>query len=129
MGDIDIHVDTLYSPTVIYYFQLTAGIVLAQCDGQLIPRSEVERRVLYFEELDKVLGKEEYYDKKIKSLITICLANKPDDRPSSEDLINQLQALEKYESGAIEPDIIKRGIGVLKEAENNLEPPAVSCSG
>ena len=129
MGDIDIHVDTLYSPTIIYYFQLTAGIVLAQCDGQLIPRSEVERRVLYFEELDKVLGKEEYYDKKIKSLITICLANKPDDRPSSEDLINQLQALEKYESGAIEPDIIKRGIRVLKEAENNLEPPAVSCSG
>ena len=112
----------------LYPIQITGGAILAHnylCGDKLKPRSEVERRATYLEELEEVLDKCNGYDD-LKILITECLNNNPNERPSSGDLVHQLQVLKQDdESDAVSSEVIKRGIKILEEAEKNI-PPVVS---
>lgn len=87
-------------------------------DNQHIPRSEVERRVAFFEELQKVFDE----NPDLQLLITNCLKDEPDKRPDSDDLVNNLQSLQNNQSNDISPDVIERGIKILKEAEGKRVP-------
>ena len=57
--------------------------------GNLLGRSEVERRTDYIELLHKQLGKQH----SLSQLVCQCLQNDPADRPSAEELLQQLETV------------------------------------
>ena len=57
--------------------------------GRLLGRSEVERRTDYIQPLQEQLGEEHAF----LQLVCLCLHNTPAQRPSAEELLQQLEAV------------------------------------
>lgn len=118
----------IFAWPINHSFQITKGTLRAHNylseDGKRVPLSELERRSAYLEELE-VLNEFNGFNN-LKGLIIACLSNEPDERPSSGDLVHQLQALKKDDDvDTISSEVIERGLKILKEAKRNY-PPFVS---
>ena len=65
-------------------------------DGKLTPRTEVERRELYLNEVKSKLRCDETHS--LYTLIINCLSDDPDSRPSVKNALECIQKLEEYQN-------------------------------
>ena len=87
-GHMFIHL-TVYSPQVFPGALLTPTYPDPDNPGRFLGRSEVERRTDYIQPLREQLGEEH----PLLELVCQCLHNTPAQRPSAEELLQQLEAV------------------------------------
>ena len=92
-------------------------------NGELIPRSEVERRESFFEKLDQVLNENSKF-LSLKELVTGCLNNLPEKRRTSLDIKQSLRAIKEEN---ISQNVIDRGVRIIKNAEESRTTEPMVC--
>ena len=75
--------------------------------GCVIGRTEVERRAEYVELLEKEIGNHHPF---LVQLIKQCLHNAPEERPATDEVLNQLQRLKVEVEGVYGGNLVKLDI-------------------